>query len=67
MRKNSNYIVTRIDAIQKELEMLKKFLQEHKGEKIVKIEGLWKGIEITEEDIEAAKRSLFKQAYNFEE
>jgi hypothetical protein len=58
MSAKRSYVVTRLEAIQQELELLKSSLE---GEpKAIKLEGLWKGTEITEEDIEAAKRSLFK-------
>jgi hypothetical protein len=58
-----SYVTARIEAIRKELELLKKSLE--KPGKVESIEGLWKGIEITEEDIKEAKESLFKGAYRF--
>jgi hypothetical protein len=58
-----SYVTVRIEAIRKELELLKKSLE--KPGKAESIEGLWKGIEITEEDIKEAKESLFKGAYRF--
>ncbi len=64
MSAKRSYVVTRLEAIQQELELLKSSLEEEP--KAIALEGLWKGIEITEEDIEAAKRSLFKEAYEFE-
>lgn len=67
MAGKSNYVITRLEAIQKELEMLKHSLEESEEQKVIKLEGLWKGVEITEEDLEEAKRSLFKGAYQYEE
>lgn len=52
------YIVRRIEMIQEELEELKRFIS-GKGE-IVSLRGLWAGADITDEEIEEAKRSLFK-------
>jgi hypothetical protein len=34
--------------------------------KAIKLEGLWEGVEISEEDLEQAKHSLFKEVYSFE-
>ena len=56
-----SYVIVRIEAIRKELELLKKSLRS--PEEVESIEGLWKGVQITEEDIEEAKKSLFKGAY----
>jgi len=53
------YIVVRIDMIQKELDELRRFLLSGEGE-IVNLQGIWAGADITEEEIEEAKRSLFK-------
>ena len=58
-----SYITVRIQVIQKELELLKKSLES--PEEVESIEGLWKGVKITEEDIQGAKQSLFKGAYKF--
>jgi hypothetical protein len=35
-----------------------------KSKKPISLEGIWEGIEITEEDIERAKKSLFPQDYD---
>ncbi len=66
MANKSSYMITRLEAIQKELEMLRRFLEAPEERRIVRLEGLWKGVEITEGDLEGAKRSLFKEAYRFE-
>jgi len=63
----SSYVLARIDAIQQELEQLKRTLSclvEGKKRK-TKLKGLWKGVEVTEEEIEEAKRAVFKDAYEF--
>jgi len=65
----SSYVSARIEAIQQELEQLKRALSrlaEGKKRK-TKLKGLWKGVEVTEEEIEEAKRAVFKDAYEFEE
>jgi predicted nuclease with TOPRIM domain len=64
----SSYVSARIEAIQQELEQLKRALSrliEGKKRK-TKLKGLWKGVEVTEEEIEEAKRAVFKDAYEFE-
>ena len=53
------YVLARIQAIQQELEELKKTVAyqiESSESKIkkTKLKGLWKGVNVTEEDIEAA-------------
>jgi hypothetical protein len=66
-RETSSYILARIEAIQQELEQLKRVLAclaEGKRRK-TKLKGLWKGVEVTEEEIEGAKRAVFKDAYEF--
>lgn len=60
----SSYVLARIEAIQQELEQLKRALSclvEGKKRK-TKLKGLWKGVEVTEEEIEEAKRAVFKDA-----
>ncbi len=52
------YIIKRIEMIQEELEELKKLLSAEKREN-VSLAGIWEGIDITDEEIEEAKRSLF--------
>jgi hypothetical protein len=62
----SEYVVARIQAIQQELEELKKAIAfGGASPKKTKIKGLWKGLNINEEDIEKAKQALFKDAYRF--
>ena len=67
--KTTSYLETRIDAMQQELEQLKKMLIHQLGDskRKTQLKGLWKGIEVTEEEIEEAERAVFKHAYNFEE
>jgi hypothetical protein len=60
----SNYILTRIEAIQQELEMLKqKVLLQGQGEakkehSPQQLKGIWKGVKISEQMFEEAERSL---------
>lgn len=57
-------IVQELEKIESEIHNLKVKLKAQS--KPLKLEGIWKGIEISEEDIDEAKKSLFKTAYNFE-
>ena len=56
----SHYVLQRIQAIQDELEMLKKIVESESQNtsKVVKIQGLWKGIDITDQDLMEAKNSV---------
>jgi hypothetical protein len=63
----TSYVATRLKFIEEELERLRKHLERPEKKKATKIEGLWKGINITKEDIEEAKRSLFKGARGLNE
>jgi len=64
----NEYVLARIEALQQELESLRKVVAGHiesPGCK-VRLKGLWKGVEISEEDVEEAQRALFKNAYRFD-
>ncbi len=52
----------RLDAIERELAEIKAALSSSRNLKVVKLKGLWKGLKVDDEDVEAAKRSLFKHA-----
>jgi len=63
---SSEYVLARIQAIEQELADLRKVLiSEIESPKKTKLKGLWKGISITDNDIEEAKQAIFKDAYNF--
>jgi|FaiFalDrversion2_1042247.scaffolds.fasta_scaffold10750_3 hypothetical protein len=64
MASASRYAIIRLQAIERELEMVRRSLLGER--KAIKLEGLWEGVEISEEDLEQAKRSLFKEVYSFE-
>ena len=57
-------IEVKLNSIEEEISSLKamviKLAQEKKHNKILKLEGALKGISVTEEDIENAKKSLFR-------
>ncbi len=53
----------RLEAIPKEIEMFRSSLEAAEGQRAIKLEGLWKGVEISKEDIEKAECSLFKEAF----
>ena len=60
----NEYILARIEAIQQDLEQLKNHIENPKCK--VKLEGLWRGVNVSEEDIEEAKQAVFRDAYKFD-
>jgi len=64
----SHYVLQRIQAIQDELETLKKIVESESQNtsEVVKIEGLWKGIDITDQDLMEAKNSVFRSDLKFD-
>jgi hypothetical protein len=64
----SHYVLQRIQAIQDELETLKKIVESESQNtsKVVKIQGLWKGIDITDQDLMEAKNSVFRSDLKFD-
>ena len=53
------YIVRRIEAIEAELRRLRQFMAgEHTGK--TSLRGIWQGVDFSDEQIEEAKRSLFR-------
>ncbi len=64
-----SYVAARIEAIQQELEQLRKTLahQEEGSKRKTELKGLWKGVDVTEEDIAEAKKAVFRDAYRLEE
>ena len=56
------YVLKRIEMMEQELERLKKaFLKKGKGE-VISLRGIWEGVDVSDAEIEEAKRSLFKEA-----
>ncbi len=57
----SQFVLQRIQAIQDELENLKKLVQSQNKEqpKTTKIQGLWQNITINEQDFTEAEKSVF--------
>ncbi len=53
------YIITRIEAIEAELRRLKQLISGARTNKTT-LRGIWQGADISDEQIEDAKRSLFK-------
>ena len=64
----NEYLITRMQMIQKELEELqrvaKRQLQEPKRK--VKLRGIWHGVRVSEEELHEAKQAIFKDAYTFD-
>ncbi len=63
----SNYILTRIEAIQQELEILKQkvLTQEHRDspDRVPKLRGIWKDVEISDQLLEDVERSLIAKDF----
>lgn len=57
----NEYILARIQAIQQDLEELKNHIEAPKHR--IKLKGLWKGISVSEEEIEDAKRAVFRDTH----
>jgi len=57
-------IIQSLEKIEAEILAIKEKLKAKS--KPVKLEGIWKGLEISDEDIVEAKRAIFKDAYNFD-
>jgi hypothetical protein len=65
----SQYVLLRIQAIQEELEALKKTVihQLEGSQNQTQIRGLWKDIIVSDEDLELAKNAVFRDANRWEE
>lgn len=63
--KNNGNLLNRIEAIEKDVMSLKLMILKKSsppGRKIVKLKGILKGKEITDEDITRAQKSLYSKA-----
>lgn len=65
----SQYVLVRIQAIQEELEALKKTViyQLEGSRNPTQIKGLWKDIVISDDDLEEAEKSVFRDAVRWED
>ena len=65
----SEYVLARIEVIQQELEVLRKaVVHEIQGSRQkIELKGLWKGVEVTEEDLKSAQQAVFRDAYELQE
>jgi hypothetical protein len=59
------YVVKRIEKVQRELEEIKDLVSKGNGQNITLL-GLWEGVDFSDEEIEEAKRSLFKGIERYE-
>lgn len=57
---DETYATKMIEMVQAELDQIKKTLLAGHEKQPVSLCGIWKGIDISDEEIEQAKRSLFK-------
>jgi hypothetical protein len=62
----SNYILTRIEALQRELEQLRQVVihQEQPTQSTAQLRGIWKGVTFSDDDFTAARQSTFKGVYD---
>ncbi len=59
---DASLILAKIERIEGELQEVKRMVAED-GRENVNLEGIWEGVDISDEEIEDAKRSLFKGVY----
>ena len=62
----STFVLARIEAIQQELEELKKVVSHQEPASVgrkTKLKGLWAGVYVSEEDIDEAQKAVFKEVY----
>ena len=62
-------IYERVKSLEREISgmkiaLLKSGMVEKTNQKLISLEGMWAGVEITEEDIKISQKSLFPQEYN---
>ena len=59
---NNDYILIRLQNLQRELREIEKLisLKDQKSGGKTRLRGLWRGVDISEDDIREAKKSLFK-------
>jgi hypothetical protein len=55
-----SYLIKRIELLQEELESLKKSVTKRSTKKAKPMRGAWKGVDISDEDIEEVKASWLK-------
>ena len=61
MMVTDTYLVKRIEMLQEELESLKKTVLKKGIKKPAEMRGIWKGINISDKEIEKAKSAWFKE------
>ena len=61
----SHYLLIRIEALQQELEYLRQTVlqQTQVGPRSTQLQGLWRGVDVSEDDFAAARRAVFSHAY----
>ena len=55
------YLLKRIEMLQEELDALKRVIINKTKKEKVTLRGIWKGVDITDEEIEEAKSSWMKE------
>lgn len=65
----SQYVLLRIQAIQEELEVLKKTVihQLEGSRNKTQIQGFWKDVVISDKDLEEAEKAVFRDAVQWED
>jgi hypothetical protein len=56
-----SYLIKRIEMMQEELESLKRTILKQDTGKTVQIKGIWKGVDISDNEINEAKSSWSKE------
>lgn len=55
MTGKSSFVMVRLEAILKEIELRRRSLEAVESQRAIKRKGLWKGLEISEEDLAKAE------------
>ena len=58
-------LLTRIELLEREIAEIKQKLMQEERPGQIRLRGMWKGLDVTDEDFEEAKRSLFPDLDDF--
>ena len=59
INEQKSVLLTRIELLEREIAEIKQKLMQEERPGQVRLRGMWKGLDVTDEDFEEAKRSLF--------
>lgn len=65
----SDFVLTRIEAMQQDLEQLRKAIEyrDASSKRRTRLRGLWKGVSVSDEDFREARRSVFGDGTDLDE